>query len=53
MAMDPDTTAVPSALLPPMSIPMDVDKAPVTSTAGDVGMDTSNIYQGQDASADT
>jgi len=53
MVVDPDTTAVPLAPLPPTSTPMDVDEAPVTSTAGDVGMDTSDIYHGNDAPSDT
>ena len=53
MAVDADTTVVPLAPLPPTSTPMDVDDAPVTSTAGDVGMDTSDIYQGNDASSNT
>ena len=51
MVMDADTTVVPLAPLPPTSAPMDVDEAPVTSTAGDVGTDTSDIYQGNDASS--
>jgi len=52
MAVDADTTAVPLAPLPPhVHTPWTWMMPPVTSTAGDVGTDTSDIYQGNDASS--